>query len=329
MTFIEANRTIRDAVAARMAGTPADDPKMVGYQPPECPGCEGSPFHLAAKQIADQAVSLPQPKQEPVDRDELARNLPPEFLEATKNITFSRATPVPPAEFKIERIGSSIPAEHLEAAWSGIKARRDEMMAKIKGKDVEPLKVVEYPYAERVKAMRTTRLIGLTGPAGCGKNLVASMIPDAVVIQLADPLYAALSVMLGIPETLLRSRAGKERVIDWIGKSPRQMLQTLGTEWGRQKVSEGIWLTLASRRIDELQQAEAVAVAIADVRFDNEAQMIRDRGGEVWSVMRTPASETYAHVSETGISSSLVDLVIDNTGTPEETRDRVIEALSR
>lgn len=30
----EANRTIREAVAARMAATPADDPKMAGYSPP-------------------------------------------------------------------------------------------------------------------------------------------------------------------------------------------------------------------------------------------------------------------------------------------------------
>ena len=39
-TLDEANKAIRDAVTDRMAGTPADDPKMVGWQPPEsC--CEG------------------------------------------------------------------------------------------------------------------------------------------------------------------------------------------------------------------------------------------------------------------------------------------------
>lgn len=33
----DANRTIREAVAARMAATPADDPKMAGYSPPPPP----------------------------------------------------------------------------------------------------------------------------------------------------------------------------------------------------------------------------------------------------------------------------------------------------
>lgn len=39
-TLEEANKAIRDAVTTRLAGTPADDPKMTGYTPPEsC--CEG------------------------------------------------------------------------------------------------------------------------------------------------------------------------------------------------------------------------------------------------------------------------------------------------
>lgn len=39
-TLDEANKAIRDAVTTRLAGTPADDPKMQGYVPPEsC--CEG------------------------------------------------------------------------------------------------------------------------------------------------------------------------------------------------------------------------------------------------------------------------------------------------
>jgi len=35
-----ANDSLRDAVAARMAATPADDPKMAGYKPPILAGCK-------------------------------------------------------------------------------------------------------------------------------------------------------------------------------------------------------------------------------------------------------------------------------------------------
>lgn len=315
MTIEQANQTIREAVAARQ-GVASD-----------CPGCEGSPMHAAIQQIASRAAELRPVGYEFVTADELAGKLPPEFLEATKNVTFRRASPTPPADFKVQMVGSSVPVEQLEAAWGGIKARRDEMLAKIRGGNVEPIEttVVCPPSGTRPT---TTRLIGMTGPAGCGKNTVAAMIPDAVVIGFADPLYAAISVMLGIPEPVLRSRAGKERPIDWMGKSPRQLLQTLGTNWGRDLVMPDLWLTLAARRIDALEQAGTPVVAIADVRFDNEAEMIRSRGGEVWSVVRAPASETYSHVSEAGISESLVDRWIDNADSLEQTRERVMAALA-
>jgi hypothetical protein len=35
-----ANESLREAVAARMAATPADDPKLVGYKPPILAGCK-------------------------------------------------------------------------------------------------------------------------------------------------------------------------------------------------------------------------------------------------------------------------------------------------
>lgn len=307
MTFEEANQTIREAVAARMAATPADDDKLIGYKPPECPGCEGHPFRAKAIDIAQEL------------------ELPPEFVRSAQHLSFRQAQPIPPAEFSAERINATMSPEQLEAAWAGIKARREETIARLRS-DPEPIETVEIPLT--ANRPTTCRLIGITGPAGCGKNLVASMVPDAVVIQLADPLYAALSAMLGISETVLRARATKEQPIDWIGKSPRQLLQTLGTEWGRMLVSDDLWLRIASRRIDELVAAGATAICVADVRFDNEAQMIRERGGQVWRVERTPASETYAHVSEAGIYVHLIDRVIDNTGTPDETRREVEAALA-
>lgn len=313
MTIEDANRTIREAVAARMAATPAGDDKLIGYQPPDCPGCEGHPFRAKVTGVsAAQATAI-----------DLTRELPPEFVEATRNYTFRPATPTPPAEFKTQRIGATMTPEQLEAAWAGVKARREEAIARMRG---APIETIENPLELPVTK---TRLVGLTGPAGCGKNLVAGLMPDAECFGFADPIYAALSAMFDLPEEWLRDRANKDAVIPWIGKSPRQLLQTLGTEWGRGLVRADIWIRIAGRRINELTADRCPAVVISDVRFDNEAQMIRDRGGEVWRIERTPASETYAHVSEAGISGRLIDLTIDNTGTPDETRERVMDALSR
>lgn len=322
-TIDESNRAIREAVAARMAATPADDPKMQGYVPqPEagCTGCDGSPFVAKARTM--EAAARLAAEATPIKRSDLVGELPPEFLQAIKGFEIKEATPTAAAEFKVERIAASMSPEQLDAAWGAIRDRREEMMARVRG-EAPPLETIEY-----VPRPRRLPLIGVAGRAGCGKNLVASMVPEAEIIQLADPLYAGLAAMLGVPEEMLRDRGTKESPIDWLGKSPRQLLQTLGTDWGRTLVASDVWLRIAQRRLDDLALDGCPVVVIADVRFDNEAEMIRSRGGEVWLVEREPETAAAPHVSEAGISPDLIDRVIDNRGTPDQTRRIVQEALA-
>lgn len=308
-TLEERNRDIREAVAARMAATPADDPKMVGYEPPGgCTACEGTPFRSPAPQ-------------EPLRAADLADQLPSDVLGKLHDLHFRPADPPPAAVFEPAVIGSTLPPEQLAAAWDGVKVRREEMFARIRG-ELPPIETT-------VIRPTTTRLIGLTGRAGSGKNTVAAMIPGAVTVGLADPLYAMLAAMLGIPESVLRDRQVKEREIPGVGRSVRQLLQTLGTAWGRETVGSDVWVTMLSRRIDDLTRLGVGVIAVADVRFDNEARWIRERGGEVWYVDREPATAVDDHVSEAGIDASLVDVRIDNTGMPERTRAAVLAAYSQ
>jgi hypothetical protein len=326
-SFEESNRLIREAVAARMAATPADDPKLDGYRPhplagcqpaqaaaaavladvwrePEvgCTACEGSPFVAKARTMeqAQRATA----EAEPV----VLADLPAEFLERIKGVDIKPATETAPAEFKIERIGGSMSPEQLEAAWAGIKARREEMMARIH----EPVK----------DRLDRRRIIGIAGRAGAGKNTVAEMIPGAAVFGFADPLYEGLAAMLGVPEEMLRSRRNKETPLVWLGKSPRELMQLLGTEWGRGMVAQDIWLRLAKRRIETY----GGTIVFSDVRFDNEAEWIRNQGGEVWLVERDQETH-HTHSSEAGISRQLIDRVIDNRGPLEQTRMLVELAL--
>jgi hypothetical protein len=161
----------------------------------------------------------------------------------------------------------------------------------------------------------TPTIIGLCGAANAGKNLVARLVQPDATIAFADPLYEALSVMLGIPVATLQDRVFKEQVIPWLGKSPRQMLQTLGTEWGRGMVNPGIWLILAQRRIEAAVASGAKSIAITDVRFDNEAELIRRLGGTVAQVVRPGAPTCVRHSSEGGISRHLIDATIENKGS--------------
>ena len=171
------------------------------------------------------------------------------------------------------------------------------------------------------------RIIGLTGAAGAGKDLVASMVPGACRVAFADPIYQGLSTMLGIPEGVLRDRSAKEQPIVGIGASPRQLLQTLGTEWGRQMIRDDIWLRVAFYRWKQLAAGGISLIVVPDVRFENEARMIHGQGGEVWLIHRPDLEPVAAHVSEAGISLGQIDKLIVNDGTVDQLRERVEATL--
>lgn len=152
---------------------------------------------------------------------------------------------------------------------------------------------------EMLKRPGVPRVIGFAGRAGAGKTTAAQAAAAAaggVVIGFADPLYAALAAALGVPVATLQDRATKELPLS-VGKSPRQLLQTLGTEWGRQLVRADLWVWRARQRIDEAGRAGVPLVAISDVRFRNEVDAIRELGGEVWWIHRPGLGEGQ-HVSE-------------------------------
>lgn len=161
-------------------------------------------------------------------------------------------------------------------------------------------------------------LIGLTGAAGAGKDTVADHLAGAhgfVKMSLAGPLYQMLEVMTGIPAARLANRAVKEAPVDWLGVSPRRLLQTLGTEWARDTVGEDVWIKHLFRRIDDF--GAAAGFVITDVRFENEAQAMKARGGRIIEVVRpTPlhdvAEAARRHSSEAGIPDDLIDVTLVN-----------------
>lgn len=168
------------------------------------------------------------------------------------------------------------------------------------------------------------QLIGITGPAGAGKDTAANALLAEygyTVYSLAGPIKAALNVMFGWHPAKWKNRAWKEAPLSGIGASPRRLAQTLGTEWGR-AIHPDLWLELAREAI---MGAEAPGVVIPDVRFGNEAEWIHERGGVVIRVVRPDATAVEAHSSEAGLSGALIDAYIVNDGSIADLRRRTLD----
>ena len=181
-------------------------------------------------------------------------------------------------------------------------------------------------------------LIGLCGAAGCGKGSAAYRLVNAHGFRemaFADPLYAAVAAITGKTADWLKDRVHKERPLHWCGgKSPRELLQLLGTEFGREMIHTDIWVMRAMRAVREAESEGAAGVVITDVRFDNEAAAIRAEGGFIVEVVRPGdgclSDTTAKHASEAGISREHILASIGNYGTLDDLAasvDAVIESL--
>jgi hypothetical protein len=100
--------------------------------------------------------------------------------------------------------------------------------------------------------------------------------------------------------------------------SERTYLQLLGTEVCRY-FKDSIWVDFIR---DEIENNPKNKYVITDVRFDNEAEMITANGGKVVCVVRE-GMDGDGHVSEKGVSSHLIDFIIENNGTFEDLRAEI------
>lgn len=167
-------------------------------------------------------------------------------------------------------------------------------------------------------------LIGLTGKARSGKDTAADVLEhlyDFRRYAFAGPLKKGLRAMLGLSIDHTDGYLKEHPIARFNDKSAREMLQTLGTEWGRTHVDENLWVNLGLYEWEK-QSAEDRSLVITDVRFDNEAEAIRAAGGIICHITRVtpdcPPINVPGHASEAGVTHLPGDIAIANVGSLDE-----------
>ena len=176
-------------------------------------------------------------------------------------------------------------------------------------------------------------LIGLSGYKRSGKTTVATLLADGFgfhVESFAAPIRRTVAHILGMhPEELERA---KQDPVDWLdGLTPRQLMQTLGTEWGRAQHPE-LWVRSVFRRMDHAQRAAGPARlswVVHDVRFPNEAAAIRLRGGYVVRVCRGHPPDADDHASERPLPPGWIDDTLPNFGTFNDLSEATMDLVNR
>jgi len=172
-------------------------------------------------------------------------------------------------------------------------------------------------------------LIGLSGFAQSGKDTVAKYLIEEhgyTRLAFADVLRRALYTLNPI---ILVSNEGailrlKEHV-DEVGweeakkiEEVRKLLQVFGTEVGRALLGENVWVNLALKEMKEDRD-----YVFTDVRFLNEANLLRDRGGSIWRIERPSVEAVNQHLSERALEGYNFDFKIINDSTLDDLAEKV------
>lgn len=168
------------------------------------------------------------------------------------------------------------------------------------------------------------KVIAFTGKMGSGKSTALEFLSGSKLfdnrtlfyVKFAEPLYDIQEYIYGRiahvyrrPEPLVKDR---------------KLLQWLGTDWGRNTVSENLWIDIWKNEVETLLRRFPRALILTDdCRFDNEAEAIRKMDGIVIHVAGlradSPLDDAVSnHVSELGLELDSIDHYVWNNGTVEE-----------
>lgn len=164
------------------------------------------------------------------------------------------------------------------------------------------------------------KIIGLHSKAGGGKDTIANHLKtyfprDFRSLAFADAIREMLKAGFQLTDAHFERPLKNEPLEIFGGKSPRDLMKPLGTEWGREMIWDKLWITRIANQVGDYLGA-GFNVIITDVRFDNEAEWIRSNGGVIWHIDRKEGVEVHSHKSEAGVKFVKgVDVRINNNET--------------
>ena len=181
-----------------------------------------------------------------------------------------------------------------------------------------------------------------------GKTTVAEYIQrnyqDTVIESFAAPIKDMVTVLMGhagLSRAFIGSRfhpACKEEPIPVSAfgpcGSPRRLMQTLGTEWGRCRINPFIWTDILEYKLGYWFSRGAAIVVIDDLRFLGEFEMLSNYEVYVVRINGCKTRKTTGHISDTESNAIDADFCIENDagtslGLLYEQVDDIMTAIAR
>lgn len=154
--------------------------------------------------------------------------------------------------------------------------------------------------------MAGVNIIGICGRKFHGKDTIADYLVKNygfTKVSLADPLKKGVQEIFGLTDDQLWGNQ-KEIVDSYWNISPREILQVVGTECFRNTfgkvfphIGENFWTISLNRRIKKLIETGIKNIVIADIRFPNEQELIKQYNGILINVKRELPQSNNCHIN--------------------------------
>jgi len=183
-------------------------------------------------------------------------------------------------------------------------------------------------------------LIGFSGRKRSGKDTGGDYLIEKygyIQYSFAGPLKRACQEIFMFTDEQTEGH-DKEKYDDRWNITARKVFQIFGTEMFREKlgdffpemehIKENFWIYRFEMWYKNLKETNPNAkVVVTDIRFPNEAEIVKKLGGRVIKVNRNTGMLVDGHSSEKNIDLIKGDITIENNGTLEEYYQKVEKAL--
>lgn len=162
---------------------------------------------------------------------------------------------------------------------------------------------------------------------GYTKHEMSSVLHD--ILMVLDPLVVVRAHEASISEFVRPGFMRYSTLCATIGyveakryREVRRLLQAMGTDVGRNMISEDVWVDVMRHKITNTKGN----VVFTGVRYPNELRMLHNLGGTAVWVNRPGLPAGDAHSSETSLGQRDFDMVLDNTADLHHLR-KITEGL--
>jgi dephospho-CoA kinase len=160
-------------------------------------------------------------------------------------------------------------------------------------------------------------IVGLIGKKGHGKDTFADYLVKEygfVKLSFAEPLKRVCKELFLLTDRQLYDCHEKEKVDERWGKSPRQLMQIIGTDILRKYYDEDIWVNLLLKNMEQNLNKNIV---ICDIRHPNELDAVmsfqKSQDVKIYRIERDNYTISDSHITENfQLENNSIEIIKNN-----------------